>query len=130
MRAAAEVEPVALTIDRKFLIGGNGFHQLDLEGLAMRLEPGLGLITGPFLAHDGTVGRDDLAHLLLDGREIFRRKWLGAIEIVIKPVFDHRADGHLHARIERLHGLGQHMGGVVADQLQRARIVAADELDL
>ena len=29
----------------------------------------------------------------------------------------------------RLHGLGQHVGAVVADQFQRARILAGDELD-
>ena len=28
-----------------------------------------------------------------------------------------------------LHGLGHHMGGVVADQFERPRIVAGDDLD-
>ena len=130
VRAAAEVEPVALLVDRDFLVGGNGVDQFDFEGLAMGLEPGLGLIAGPFLAHDGFVGGDDLAHLLFDRREIVGRKRLGAIEIVIKTVFDHRADRHLRARIKRLHRVGQHMGGVVADQLERARIFAIEELDL
>ena len=129
MRAAAEVEPVALLVDRDFLVGGNGVDQFDLERLAMGLEPGFGFIARPFLAHDRFVGGDDLAHLFFDGGEVFRRKRLGAEKVIVKTVFDHRADGDLRARKNRLHRIGQHMGGVVADQLQRTGIVTPDEFE-
>ena len=62
--------------------------------------------------------------------EIFRRERLVAEEVVVEAVLDHRADGHLRAGPQRLHGLGQHMRGVVPDQFQRARVVAIDEFDL
>ena len=52
-----------------------------------------------------------------------------AEEVVIEAVLDHRTDGDLRARIKRLHRLGQHMRGVVADKFQRARIIAVDEFD-
>jgi hypothetical protein len=38
VRAAAEVEPVALLVDLEILVGGNGLDQLDLVGLALVLE--------------------------------------------------------------------------------------------
>ena len=53
----------------------------------------------------------------------------GAMEIVIEPVLDHWADCDLRIRPERLHRLGQHMRGVVADELERAGIVARNELE-
>ena len=51
-------------------------------------------------------------------------------EVVEEAVLDHRADRHLRAGPQRLHRLGHHMRGVVPDQLQRARVVARQELDL
>ena len=130
MRAAAEVEPVALEIDFDRLVAGNGVDQLDLEGLALVAEHLLGLFARPDLLRERLVARDDLAHLLLDRGEIFRRERLVAEEVVIEAVLDHRADGDLRARPQRLHGFGQHMRAVMPDQFQRARVVAVDELDL
>ena len=121
VRAAAEIEPVALVIDLDRLVAGNGVDQLDLEGLALVAEHLLGLFAVPDLLGEGFVARDDLAHLLLDRGKIFRRERLVAEEVVIEAVLDHRADGDLRARPQRLHGFGQHMRGVMPDQLQRAR---------
>ncbi len=50
-------------------------------------------------------------------------------EIVVEAVLDRRADGDLGAGIQILHRLGQHMGGVVADHLQRLGVAAGDEDD-
>ena len=84
-------------------------------------EEALGVVAAPDLLGEGLVARDDLAHPLLDGGEILGREGRLAEEVVVEAVLDHRADRHLRAGIEGLHGLGQHMGGVVADQRQRAR---------
>ena len=89
----------------------------------------LGLLARPHLLGERLVARDDLAHALLDRREVLRGERLVAEEVVVEAVLDHRPDGDLGAGPQRLHRLGQHMGGVVADQLERARIVAVDELD-
>ena len=101
-----------------------------LKALALVAEHLLGLLAVPDLLGEGPVARDDLAHLLLDRGKIFRRERLVAEEVVIEAVLDHRADRHLRARPQRLHRFRQHVRGVVADQFQRARIVAGDELDL
>ena len=73
---------------------------------------------------------DDLAHLRLDRRQVVGREGLVAREVVIEAVLDDRTDGHLRARIERLHRFRHDMGGVVADERERPRIVAGDDLDL
>ena len=130
VRAAAEIEPVALVVDLDRLVAGNGVDQLDLEGLALVAEHLLGLLAVPDFLGEGFVARDDLAHLLFDRGKIFRRERLVAEEVVIEAVLDHRADGHLRARPQRLHRFGQHMRGVMPDQFQRARVVAVDEFDL
>jgi hypothetical protein len=130
MRAAAEVEPVALEIDLDRLVAWNGVDQFDLEGLALVAEHLLGLLAIPHFLGEGLVARDDLAHALFDRREIFRRERLVAEEVVIETVLDHGPDRHLGARPQRLHGLGQHMRSIMPDQFQRTRILAVDQFDL
>jgi len=53
MRAAAEIEPVALEIDLDRLIAGDGVDQLDLEILALVAEHLLGLLAVPHLPGEG-----------------------------------------------------------------------------
>ncbi len=130
MRAAAEIEPLALRVDVEVLAFGNRVDEFELVGLALVGEHLLGLVACPDVLGEGTVLRDDLAHLRLDGDEVFRREGLGPREIVIEAVLDHRADGDLRAGKERLHGLRQHVRGIVPDEFQRARIVAGEKLDL
>ena len=62
--------------------------------------------------------------------EVLRRERLVAEEVVVEAVLDHRPDGDLGAGPQRLHGFGQHVRAVVADQLQRARVLAGEEFDL
>ena len=126
---AAEVDPIPLAVELDVLVRRNGVDQLDLEGLALPLEEALGLVARDDRLPERLVARDDLAHALLDRREILGRERLGAVEVVVEAVLDHRADRHLRVRPQRLHGLGQHMRRVVADEFERARIVAGDELE-
>ena len=130
VRAAAEIEPVALLVDLDLLVFRDGVDQLDLEHLALVAKHLLGLLAAPHFLGEGFVARDDLAHLLLDRVEVLRRERLVAEEVVIEAVLDHRADGDLGAGPQALHRFRQHVRGVVADQLQRARVVAGEELDL
>ncbi len=130
MRTATEIEPVALLVDAQRFIGLDAVDEFALEGLALGDEPGLGVLAAPDFARDFRVARDDLLHLLFDRGQVFEREGLGAMEIVIEAVFDHRADRDLRAGIKLLHRFGEHMRRVVADELQRARILAGDELDL
>ena len=129
MRAAAEIEPVALLVNLDLLIWRNGVDQLDLEVLAHVAEGLLRFLARPHFLGEGPVAGDDFLHLLFDDGEVFQRERLVAEEVVIKTILDHRADGHLRARPQRLHRFRHDVRGVVPDQLQRARVVAVDEFN-
>src|SRR5215469_3738078 len=98
MRAAAKIEPFALLVDFYLFLGRDRIDEFDLERLAVSLKPGFRLITCPNFLRKGFVARDDLRHLFLDRRKILWRERLGAVEIVIESIFDHRADRHLRSR--------------------------------
>jgi hypothetical protein len=128
MRAAAEVEPIALEVDPDLLVGRDRIDQLDLEHFALALEHLAGAVPVPHLLGERPVAGDDLAHPALDRREIVGRERLVTEEVVVEAVLDHRADRHLRAGKEALDRLGEHMRAVVADEFECGRIVAGDDL--
>ena len=130
VRPAAQVVPVAVVIDRDIFSRRNALDQLGLVGLADVLEMLDRLVARPHFARGRQAGLHDLMHLGFDLRQVFGRKRLLAREVVIEAVVDRRTDGHLGARIEILHRHGQDMRGVVADQLQRLRVLPGDDADL
>ena len=129
MRPAAEIEPVALGVELQVLPRRDRVDQLELEGFTLLGEQLLRLIPGDDLASEGAVARDDLAHLRFDDRQLVGREGLIPSEIVIEAVLDHWADGHLRARIELLHGFGHDMRRIVADKLERRRVLARENAD-
>ncbi len=129
VRPAAQVEPFALLVDPDRLALGDRIDQLDLEQLALAAEDPLGLFALPHLLGEGAIARDDLPHLRLDGGKILRRERLIAEEVVIEAVLDDRSDGHLGPGPQGLHGLGEHVGAVVANGLEGTRVVVGEELD-
>jgi hypothetical protein len=72
------------------------------------------------------------AHPLLDGREVVLgdADARGELEVVVEAVLDRRADRDAGARIEVQHRGGEHVRGVVADELERVRRALRDDLDL
>ena len=130
MRAAAEVEPFALRIDLDLVAFGDGVDQLELEHLSLVGEQPLRGVPIDDFAAEGGIARDDLAHLGFDDRQVFRRERFVAGEVVIEAVLDHRADGHLRAGVELLHGFRHHVRGVVADQRQRLLVFPGEDADL
>src|SRR5215204_3573465 len=97
--------------------------------LALVAEHLLRLLAVPCFLGEGLISRDDLPHLVLYGGKILRRERLIAEEVVIETVLDHGPDRHLRAWPQALHGLRQHMRAIVADQFERARVLAAEKLD-
>ena len=71
-----------------------------------------------------------LAHLLLDALEVRvgDRHALGELEVVVEAVLDRRPDRDLHAGIELHDRGGEHVRGVVADDVQRAVALRRDDL--
>ncbi len=128
--AAAQIDPVALRIEGDSFVFRQVLDQLGLVFLAALLEEFYPLVAVDHRADEGRVAGDDFPHPRLDRREVFRGERFVAREIIVKAVLDRRADGDLGAGIEVLHGLGQHMGGVVADHAQSGFVAAGDELHL
>ena len=129
VRTAAKIEPVALLVDLDLLVSRNGVDQLDLEGLAHVAEGFLCLLARPDFLCERFVARDDLAHLFFDHRQVFQRERLVAGKVVVESVLDHRSDRDLCPRPQVLHCFSQHVGCVVPDQLEGARVFTRNELD-
>ena len=85
-------------------------NQLHLIGLALFLHELDGLFPGQLKALELELFLADLAHLALDLLHDLGGDGEGRVQVIIEAVFNGRADGQLHLRIEALDGLGQDMG--------------------
>jgi len=124
VRAAAKVQPFALTIDLDRFRFRQILDDLGLVILTLVLEIPDGLIPRPHLPRERACAFHDLAHLRLDGRKIVGGERFIAREIVEEPVFDVRADRHLRPGEKFLDCFSQNVGAVMADQLQRRVVLA------
>ena len=94
--------------------------QLDLVVLALRHEQLASLRDGHVAALEALGGFDVRAHALFDLGEVRLgdRPVLGELEVVVEAVVDRRPDRDLDAVVELHHRRGEHVRGVVADQLE------------
>ena len=125
VRPAAQIEPAVLVVERDRLPLGDVVEQLDLVVLALRLEPAPGVLAAHDLAAKRLVRRDDLGHAGLDPLQILGMERLVTREVVVEPVLDRRADGHLGARVQILDRLGHDVGAVVAQDRQRRLVLGS-----
>ena len=87
------------------------------------------LVLVPDFADDRIVSIDNLAHLGFDFLEVFRRERRLAGKVIVKAVIDHRADRDLRVGIEFLHGLRQHVRGIMPDQLKAFSVIGRHDFD-
>src|SRR5579871_847357 len=95
MRAATEIVPVAVIVDRDFFLRRQITDQLGLVMFADLLEVADGLITRPDSAASRQVTRDNLMHPRFDLRQIVGMERLLAGEVIVKTVLDRRTDRDL-----------------------------------
>ena len=119
VRTPAQIDPLALAVHRDGLVARDVRDDLRLVLLAPVAEEPDRFVAVPFLARDRLVAVDDLAHAGLHAFQILRCEGLLAREVVVEPVLDGGSDGDLRLRVELLHRLGEDMGRVVTQQLQR-----------
>src|SRR4029453_15048739 len=98
MRAAAEVGEVALGVEGDRLLGR--IDELDLVVLVLLLEALPRLATAHFLALPRSPFLELPTHLFLDALERLLADGLGEVEVVVEAVFDRRAGGDLHPRVQ------------------------------
>ena len=104
MRAAAQIDKVALPIKRQGFIRRNIFDDLGFVFLPQVAKEFNRVITCPDLACDHFVALYDLEHALRDDLEVFFGKRFLAREVVIKAVLDGRPDRYLGIWPEFLYG--------------------------
>ena len=130
VRAPAQIGEITLRVQaHRFHIGGQVVDQLHLVGFALFLEELHRFFAADLAAREGFVLGGDLGHALLDLLQILGREGRLVIEIVVEPVLDRRADGHLHVGEKLLHRLGHDMGDAVTqhtDPLGRVDVHGVD----
>ena len=129
VRTPAQIDPLALAVQRDGLVARDVRDDLGLVLLAPVAEEPDRFVAVPFLARDRLVAVDDLAHAGLHQLQIIRGEGLLAREVVVKSVLDGRPDGDLRLRVEFLHRFGENVGRVVAQQLQRLVGIARHDGD-
>lgn len=145
MRTAAEVLPDDLAVaggvvvDRQLtladldgralgrLLGALEPDELELERLVREL--GASFLVGDDTADEALALADDALHLLADGLDVLGRERGVDAEVVVEPVGDGRTDAEVRLRIDALHGLSQHVGSGVTENVQPVRAVDRDRLD-
>ena len=133
VRAAAEIGKRAVAVERDALLAAldQVLDQLDLVVLALLQEALQRVLRGHVLALERLGGLDVLAHLLLDALEVILGD-LDAVrefEVVVEAGVDRRPDRDLRAGVELADRRGEHVRGVVADQLERLGALLRDDLD-
>ena len=110
VRAGAEVGELALGVEGNVRVFGKIVDQLDLIRLVLFLHIFDGFLARQLEALELQLFLADLAHLGLDGVEIFLREVERSVEVIIEAVVDGRADGQLDLRPQALDGLRHDVG--------------------
>ena len=132
VRAAAQVDEVAVLEERDRLALGDRLDDLDLVLLAARVEELQRLVARDHASLERQVLGDDLAHLRFDARGVLGRERLG-VEVVVEAVLDRWADRDLGVRAQPPHGVRHHVRRRVPHARQRivgdvALVAGPDEL--
>ena len=121
VRAAAEIDEVALLVERDVAL--RGVEELQLVRLVGRQEA-LTRFLGSHRAALPVAAFLQLAlHLRFDSLQVGVGDRLREVEVVVEAVLDRRADRHLHAGVEAAHCLGEQMRRGMAQDGERVGVV-------
>jgi hypothetical protein len=127
MRSAAQVLPIALSVQADRLARRDGADDFGLVVLADFLEVCHRLVA----RQDPTVHRQilgrDLGHARFDRRQVFGRERSLVSKIVVKAVLDNRADGDLGVGIELLHRVRQEMRRGMPDDVESVPVLVGHD---
>ncbi len=127
VRAATQIDEIGLSVQRNRLLARDVGDDLRLVVLAQLAEKGDGFIA----RHDRTLHRNipvrQFLHPRLNPLQIFRREGPLEGKVVIKAVFDYRADGDLGARIQLFDRVRQQMRAGMTEDLQAFRTALGDD---
>ena len=118
VRTAAEVDEVALAVERNHFAFGNRLDDFGLVMFAEPLEELDGGRTVHFFANDRDVLLRELVHARFDLFEIFGREGTAVGKVVVEAVFNRRPDRHLSIGVEFLDGLRHEVRARMADDFK------------
>ncbi len=116
--SGAQIGEITLGVqadDRVFRQVVDQFHFINF---IFRGKTGQRVLAGYFAAHQREVLLHNFCHFLFNGGQVFRREDMLAVDVIIEPGVNGRADGKLHTREQVLDGLGHYMGRGMADGMQ------------
>ena len=120
MRPAAEVEELALTVERdRILFAEAGFEVFDFQRLPGALQKRDRFVAAHLNAFERLVFFDNLRHFSFDLREIVFRERLFLPKVVIEAVFNGRAERELDVFVKAHHGARHHVSAGVAHNVER-----------
>jgi len=128
VRAAAQVDEVAVAIQGDLRVGGQIPDPRDLELLTRIAEAAQRLFARDHFAFEGRTRVDDALHLLGDRGQVFGRESVRHVEVVLELLAVVGAtDVDLGSGPQPLHGIGHHVFGRVSDHFGAFRIAAGDQ---
>ncbi len=128
VRATAHVHVFLMVVHAHRLdVLGHVLDQAQLVVLATGLEDLDHFGARGHLLDDVVVLGDQLAHALLDRGHVVRGERALGVDVVIEAFGDHRADHHLHVRVELLDGVADQVGAGVADDLHALLVLGGDD---
>ncbi len=127
MRAATQIDEIGLPVQRNRLVRGDVGDDLRLVFLAHGAEESDRLAARHHRALHRNILGGQFLHPRLDALQVLGGEGPLESEVVIKTVFDHRADGDLGTGIELLDGVRQQMRAGMADDLQAFRVALGDD---
>ena len=121
MRPPAQVREVTLRVQGQGTLGR--VDQLDLVRLTLLLEDPARDVTFDLAALEGPSLHDLAPDLILELRQIILGDGARELEVVVEPVLDRRADRDARAGEDPARGLGDQVGGRVAQHRERVGIL-------
>ncbi len=127
VRALAQVEEPTVLVDRDHLVSVELLEALELERVVT--EQLACLVFGDASTREGLIRRGDLCHLFLEFLEIFGRKGLVDLEVVVETVVDRRAEPDAGSRTQLAHGGGENVRRRVPQNHQGLRVLLGEDRD-
>ena len=127
VRAAAQIFKRAFFVQTHIFIGRNAANDFCFVMLAEPFEISHRLITRQHTAQHRLVFVGQFGHALFDGSQIFQGERTAVREVVIKTVFNDRANGDLCIRVQIFDGISQQVGRGVTHHFKAIGIFGRDD---
>src|SRR5688500_5352273 len=125
MRSAAEIHERPVGVDRYHLVRTELLQPLQLERIIGKAPACSGLVD--LLPNERQLLGDDLAHLILEHRDVVRRERARDLEVVIEALLDRGAEADLRVGPQASHGSSQDVRRGMTENVERGRVALRED---